>query len=49
MNIEIVKTVDDKWIVLIDGFQHGGKYDKSGAGDKVFNTFEEAKEYTNSL
>ena len=40
--IEIVETVDGEWMVLQNGFQVGGKVDRSGAGDQTFHTWREA-------
>jgi hypothetical protein len=34
----IVKTADGRYIILVNGFQWGGRYDRSGAGDATFPT-----------
>lgn len=46
---EVVEVVGGGWIVLIDGIQHGGKRDRSGAGDLVFATFDDAVVYARPL
>ena len=33
------------WIVLFNGVQQGGMYDKSGAGNRTFKSTEEAEEW----
>jgi len=42
---EIIQTVDGKWIILCNGFQYGGTYDASGAGNMEFDSNEEARLY----
>jgi len=39
---EIVKTIDGEWMILINGFQYGGEYDSSGAGNMTFPSQHEA-------
>jgi len=39
---EVVETADGKWMLLCNGFQYGGDYDDSGAGDQVYETKGEA-------
>lgn len=34
-----------KWFVLVNGVQQGGCYDISGAGDREFESEEEAREW----
>jgi hypothetical protein len=43
-NVEIVDTIDGDWMVLVNGFQWGGHYDRSGAGNATFPTKREATE-----
>jgi hypothetical protein len=44
-NVEVVETVDGTWMVLVDGIQHGGKRDRSGAGNMTFSSKREAEIY----
>lgn len=38
----VVETVDDEWMILIDGIQWGRDRDASGAGNTTFPTEIEA-------
>ena len=40
--LEVVETVDGRWMVLENGFQRGGHIDRSGAGDLTYATKAEA-------
>jgi len=37
------------WIVTINGFQVGGDIDRSGAGDREFETLKEAEKFAKLL
>lgn len=39
----ITETMDDKWMILVHGFQTGDDKDLSGAGSETFDTYEEAE------
>lgn len=39
----------DEWMILINGFQAGGIVDKSGAGDKVYDSLSEAQQAANRI
>lgn len=41
-NVRIEETVDGRYMVLVNGFQWGGTYDASGAGNATFATALEA-------
>ncbi len=43
-NVEVVDTIDGDWMVLVNGFQWGGSYDRSGAGNATFPTRQAATE-----
>lgn len=46
--MEIIETVDGKWIVLVNGFQWGkGPYDASGCSAEQWETKREAQEAFN--
>ena len=38
----VVATVDGRWMILVNGFQWGGTYDRSGAGDATFDSSDAA-------
>ena len=38
-----------KWIVLMNGVQAGGMYDKSGAGNREFDSENEAREWIKGI
>jgi hypothetical protein len=40
-----LKEKPPEWIVCYQGFQLGGDYDSSGAGNLTFSTYEEALSY----
>ena len=42
---EIVTTVDGEYMILVNGFQIGGRIDRSGAGDATFETLEGARTF----
>jgi len=42
MKTEIVQTIDGRYMLLVNGFQWGGTYDRSGAGDATFESTDEA-------
>ncbi len=42
---EIVTTVDGDYMVLVNGFQIGGRIDRSGAGDQTFETVGAARAF----
>ena len=48
-NVSIKETIDGHFMVLVDGIQHGGDRDRSGAGNKTFSSREEAKAYANEI
>ena len=37
-NVRIEETTDGEYILLVNGFQWGGEYDRSGAGNATFKT-----------
>jgi len=39
---EVVATVDGRWMILVNGFQWGGTYDRSGAGNATFDSSDAA-------
>lgn len=42
-NMEIVETVDGRWMILVNGFQWGhGPYDRSGCSSETWPTRAEA-------
>ena len=45
----IRKAVGGEYIVLVNGFQKGGRIDSSGAGDKIFPDFDAAREFVDEL
>lgn len=53
--VKVLETIDGRiglprrWIVTVNGFQHGGEYDRSGAGDLTFETRKEAARYAAAL
>lgn len=41
--MEVVKTIDKQWMILVNGFQWGlGPYDKSGCSRQTWRTKREA-------
>jgi len=46
---EIVQTVDNKWMILVDGVQWGEHRDRSGSGDYEAETREEAEKQLQQL
>ena len=40
---------EPKWIVLMNGVQQGGMYDKSGAGNREFDSKTEAREWIKGI
>lgn len=44
------RTLDGTFVILINGFQWGGTYDRSGAGNATFSTPRAAREaYTDAM
>jgi hypothetical protein len=43
-NVRTEAVLGGGWMVLVNGFQWGGDYDRSGAGNAVFRTKAEAAE-----
>jgi len=48
-NVSIKEALGGKFMVLVDGIQHGGERDKSGAGNKTFDSREEAMAYAKNI
>ena len=52
-SVEVVTGLGDDlsivWMVLYNGYQHGGDIDSSGAGNLTFKTPEEADAYAKEL
>ena len=52
IRIEQAATLPDEepqWMVLVNGVQAGGMYDKSGAGNRTFESEEQARKWITEI